>query len=99
MLYLCIRKSGKESWQSDRSRWTRNPVYAYAYRGFESLTLRPKQEGVLLISTSSFFFKVCNLNDKTTPKPPIQMKYGKSSIIAIMLVLLTGFVMTLPLHN
>jgi hypothetical protein len=54
---------------------------------------------VLLISTSSCFFKVCNLNDETIPKPPIQMKYGKSSIIAIMLVLLTGFVMTLPLHN
>ena len=31
-----------ESWQSDRSRWTRNPVYAYAYRGFESLTLRQR---------------------------------------------------------
>ena len=38
------RKKGapasKESWQSDRSRWTRNPVYPYGYRGFESLTLR-----------------------------------------------------------
>ena len=30
----------QESWQSDRSRWTRNPVYPFGYRGFESLTLR-----------------------------------------------------------
>ena len=37
----------KESWQSDRSRWTRNPVYPYGYRGFESLTLR-KVKGFLM---------------------------------------------------
>ena len=29
-----------EGWQSDRLRWTRNPVYPFGYRGFESLTFR-----------------------------------------------------------
>ena len=32
----------KEGWQSERSRWTRNPVYPYGYRGFESLTFRKR---------------------------------------------------------
>ena len=34
--YLCIRKSekeGKEGWQSDRMRWTRNPVYPFRVSG------------------------------------------------------------------
>ena len=41
--YLCTRLKRKEGWQSDRSRWTRNPVYPFGYRGFESLTFRQKE--------------------------------------------------------
>ena len=31
--YLCSRKEIKEGWQSDRSRWTRNPVYPFRVSG------------------------------------------------------------------
>ena len=54
----------KEGWQSDRSRWTRNPVYPYGYRGFESLTFRQKKKGnrrngflLLLLSIPIFLNK------------------------------------------
>ena len=54
----------KEGWQSDRSRWTRNPVYPYGYRGFESLTFRQKKKGnrrngflLLLLSIRIFLNK------------------------------------------
>ncbi len=32
-LYFCSRKIEKEGWQSDRSRWTRNPVYPFRVSG------------------------------------------------------------------
>ena len=60
----------KESWQSDRMRWTRNPVYPSGYRGFESLTLR-KKERRKLENFLLFYYYLIMIKPSVIMKPVI----------------------------
>ena len=70
----------KEGWQSERSRWTRNPVYPYGYRGFESLTLRNKKHEKELVKFLFFIFP-CNLFARMKEKQYLCSRILQTSLI------------------